>query len=129
MARQDEKDEGQEIGYQSWRINVMPDQMSDAQSNTQSKDSLFQHTELFRKLNKREQRLLTRLQEAEAARAKAAERLGRAETRLHKRTARVQRARVRLEAVRQQLRELMIQAREDVPVAPAADIPTTTSSA
>src|SRR5207245_5631042 len=59
-----------------------------------------------KKLQKREQRILERLQQARDAQAKALERLRRAEARLQKRMARAQRFEGRLAFIRQQLDEL-----------------------
>lgn len=65
-----------------------------------------QNNDLRKKLQKREQRILERLQEARYAQAKALERFRRAEARLQKRMARVQHFEERLTLVRQQLDEL-----------------------
>src|SRR5260370_24402273 len=62
--------------------------------------------DLRKKLQKREQRMLTLLQEAQQAQAKASDRFRRAEARLQKRTARLERAQKRLRLVRQQLEVL-----------------------
>ncbi len=56
-----------------------------------------------KRLQKREQRILERLQEAQTAQAKALERFQRAQARLQKRTQRVQRVESRLSLIRQQL--------------------------
>ena len=61
---------------------------------------------LEKKLRKREQRLLGRLQEAHAAHEHALERFQRAQARLFKRAARVQRLEARLTMLRQQLATL-----------------------
>lgn len=60
----------------------------------------------LKRLRKREQRTLERLQEAQKAQHKALERFRRADERLQKRAARVQRVAGRLELIRQQLGEL-----------------------
>lgn len=65
-----------------------------------------QNKDLRKKLQKREQRMLALLQEAQQVQAKALDRFRRAEARLQKRTARVQRAEERLRLVRQQLEVL-----------------------
>ena len=57
----------------------------------------------LKKLHKREQRILERLQAARAAQARALERFHRAEARLQKRTQRVQRVEARLALIRQQI--------------------------
>lgn len=62
----------------------------------------------LRKLHKREQRLLERLQKAQQAQARALERFQRAQVRLQKRMTRVQRVEGRLTLVRQQLHELSV---------------------
>ena len=62
---------------------------------------------LEKKLRKREQRLLGRLQEAHAAHENALERFQRAEARLFKRAARVQRLEARLIMLRQQIATLV----------------------
>lgn len=65
-----------------------------------------QNSDPRKKLQKREQRILERLQEARDAQVKALERFHRAEARLQKRVARVQRFEGRLAFIRQQLVEL-----------------------
>ena len=65
-----------------------------------------QNSDPRKKLQKREQRILERLQEARDAQVKALERFHRAEARLQKRMARVQRFEGRLAFIRQQLVEL-----------------------
>ncbi|GAC1354463.1 MAG: hypothetical protein NVSMB38_32950 [Ktedonobacteraceae bacterium] len=62
-----------------------------------------EYHDIEKKLRKREQRLLARLQEAQAAQASAVERFQRAEARLLKRMARTQRLEARLATLRQQL--------------------------
>src|SRR5258708_32245776 len=65
-----------------------------------------QNKDLRKKLQKREQRVLAPLQEAQQAQANALDRFRRAEARLQKRTARLERAEERLRLVRQQLEVL-----------------------
>src|SRR5260221_11426063 len=65
-----------------------------------------QNKNLRKKLQKREQRMLALLQEAQQVQAKALDRFRRAEARLQKRTARLERAEKRLRLVRQQLEVL-----------------------
>lgn len=65
-----------------------------------------QNSDPRKKLQKREQRILERLQEARDAQVKALERFHRAEARLQKRMDRVQRFEGRLAFIRQQLDEL-----------------------
>jgi len=65
-----------------------------------------QNSDPRKKLQKREQRILERLQEARDAQVKALERFHRAEARLQKRVDRVQRFEARLAFTRQQLDEL-----------------------
>ena len=65
-----------------------------------------QNKDLRKKLQKREQRMLALLQEAQQAQANALDRFRRAEARLQKRTARLERAEERLRLVRQQLEVL-----------------------
>jgi hypothetical protein len=63
----------------------------------------------LKKLRKREQRALERLQEAQKAQARALERFQRAEARLQKRSARLQRVEGRLVLLRQQLEQIPAQ--------------------
>src|SRR5712691_145119 len=63
----------------------------------------------LKKLRKREQRALERLQEARKAQARALERFQRAEGRLQKRSARLQRVEGRLVLLRQQLEQIPVQ--------------------
>src|SRR5260221_12551773 len=65
-----------------------------------------QNKDLRKKLQKREQRMLALLQEAQQAQANALDRFRRAEPRLQKRTPRLERAEERLRLVRQQLEVL-----------------------
>src|SRR6266566_28040 len=65
-----------------------------------------QNKDLRKKLQKREQRMLALLQEAQQAQANALDRFRRAEARLQTRTARLERAEERLRLVRQQLEVL-----------------------
>jgi len=74
--------------------------MADESSNYQNTQEQLL---LEKKLRKREQRLLGRLQEAHAAHTNALERFQRAEARLLKRAARVQRLEARLVTLRQQI--------------------------
>src|SRR5260370_14115677 len=62
--------------------------------------------DLRKKVEKREQRMLALLQEAQQVQATALDRFRRAEARLQKRTARLERAEKRLRLVRQQLEVL-----------------------
>ncbi len=77
--------------------------MADESSNYQNTQ---EQLVLEKKLRKREQRLLGRLQEAHTAHENALERFQRAEARLLKRAARVQRLEARLATLRQQITEL-----------------------
>src|ERR1700730_6475617 len=63
----------------------------------------------LKKLRKREQRALERLQEARKAQARALERFQRAEARLQKRSARLQRVEGRLVLLHQQLEQIPAQ--------------------
>src|SRR5579859_5795489 len=77
----------------------------------------------LKKLRKREQRVLERLQEARKAQTKALERFQRAEARLQKRSARLQRVEGRLALLRQQLEPDAAPApatQSDTPETPAA---------
>src|SRR5260370_9446786 len=78
------------------RIDAMSGKEPSPQQEEQPKDSR-------KKLQKREQRILERLQEAQEAQAKAMERYHRAESRLQKRIARVQKVEGRLTIIRQHL--------------------------
>jgi len=77
--------------------------MADESSNYQNTQ---EQLVLEKKLRKREQRLLGRVQEAYTAHENALERFQRAEARLLKRAARVQRLEARLATLRQQITEL-----------------------
>src|SRR5579884_2091276 len=80
--------------------------MADFTPSSQQDDQAKSSEEISRKLHKREQRALERLQEARQAQAKALERFRRAEMRLHKRTARVQRIEGKIAIIRQELDRL-----------------------
>lgn len=81
--------------------------MTDYMPSPQEEEQAITEDEL-RRLRKREQRTLERLQEAQKAQAKALERFRRADERLQKRASRVQRVAGRLELIRQQLGELVV---------------------
>lgn len=76
--------------------------MTDYVPSPQEEEQAITKDEMKR-LRKREQRTLERLQEAQKAQHKALERFRRADERLQKRVSRVQRASGRLELIRQQL--------------------------
>src|SRR5260370_8854620 len=76
-------------------------------------------TDLARKLRKREQRLLGRLQEVQEKEARALERLRRAEARLQRRSARLERVLSHLLLVRQQLAHFHLVEQQPEQVVPA----------
>ena len=80
--------------------------MSEQVPSPQHEEQPSQNKDFQKKLQKREQLLLERLQEAREAQLKAMERFRRAEARLQKRMNRVQRVEGRLTLIRQQLDEL-----------------------
>ncbi len=77
--------------------------MTQQMPSPQSEEQPAQKKDSRKKLQKREQRILERLQEAQAAQARALERFHRAEGRLQKRIERLQRVEGRLVLIRQQL--------------------------
>lgn len=77
--------------------------MTQQMPSPQSEEQPAQKKDSRKKLQKREQRILERLQEAQAAQARALERFQRAEARLQKRMQRLQRVEGRLVLIRQQL--------------------------
>ena len=77
--------------------------MTQRMPSPQSEEQPAQKKGSRKKLQKREQRILERLQEAQAAQARALQRFQRAEARLQKRTQRLQRVEGRLVLIRQQL--------------------------
>ena len=93
--------------------------MTQQMPSPQPEEQPSQKKDSPKKLHKREQRILERLQEAQAAQTKALERFNRAEARLQKRTQRVQRVEGRLALIRQQLSG-------EPPVAPTPSIEDTT---
>ncbi|HEX6479486.1 MAG TPA: hypothetical protein VF043_11635 [Ktedonobacteraceae bacterium] len=77
--------------------------MTQQMPSPHSEEQPSQKKDSPKKLHKREQRILERLQEARAAQAKSLERFHRAEARLQKRIQRVQRVEGRLALIRQQM--------------------------
>lgn|SRR6266566_3550609 len=86
-------------------------------------------TDLARKLRKREQRLLGRLQEVQEKEARALERLRRAEARLQRRSARLERVLSHLLLVRQQLAHLQLVEQQPEQVAPVIAVTATSEVA
>ena len=99
--------------------------MTNQLPSPQQEERPAENNDLRKKLQKRERRVLERLQEAQEAQDKALERFRRAEARLQRRTARVQRVEGRLTLIRQQLEELNapapVEARFIAPSTPKED--------
>src|SRR5215470_1180358 len=86
----------------------MEEVMEDQNLDTDEEQQTASRTGLARKLLKREQRLLGRLQEAQEAEARALDRFRRTQARLQRRKARLERIKTHLSLVRSQIADLQI---------------------
>ena len=101
-------------------LHEMEDDMEDQSLYVDEEQQTAARAGLARKLLKREQRLLGRLQEAQEAEARALDRFRRVQARLQRRSARLERIKNHLSLVRQQIADL-----QPEPAEPALEVPST----
>jgi hypothetical protein len=96
--------------------------MEDQNVHVDNEQEVISDADLARKLLKKEQRLLTRLKEAQEAEARVLERFLRIQARLQRRSARLERIKSNLLLVRKQIADLQIAEQQDGHVEPALTI-------